>query len=171
MSKLRPNRRTGKEINCLNCGDKFYAAQWELNNGRKYCKSDCQKTGEDLTCRGCNKVFYAPAWDIARGRKYCSHKCSEIGSGAYITSDGYVKVMQKSHPRADKGGFVYEHVLVMERHLGRKVKRGEIVHHINHNRSDNTISNLQLLDSQSTHFSLHQVWKFRKNILQKGLDK
>lgn len=116
--------------------------------------------GRELECRACSKQFYAANWDIARGRKYCSHRCSEIGSGSYITGEGYVKILLKNHPRADKSGFVYEHIVVMERHLGRVIAKGEIVHHTDHDRSNNDITNLELIESQAKHFRIHRVWEY-----------
>lgn len=42
----------------------------------------------------------------------------------------------------------------MEKHLGRKLLRKEIVHHINENRLDNRLKNLQLV-SRSEHNKIH----------------
>ena len=114
--------------------------------------------GKDIDCKACGKQFYVAPWEIKANRKCCSRKCSSIGSGSYITAEGYVKVLNRSHPRADKSGFVYEHITVMEKHLNRSVKRGEIVHHKNHDRADNRVTNLELIENQSKHFSMHKVW-------------
>lgn len=42
----------------------------------------------------------------------------------------------------------------MEKHLGRRLQKGEIVHHINEDKVDNRLENLQLL-TISEHMSLH----------------
>lgn len=64
---------------------------------------------------------------------------------------GYVHVHVPTHPHADASGYVYEHRKVMEQSIGRILERGERVHHINRDRSDNRIENLVLFASQSAH--------------------
>jgi hypothetical protein len=48
------------------------------------------------------------------------------------------------HPRAVTGSYVFEHILVMERLLGRYLLPDESVHHLNGVRDDNRPENLEL---------------------------
>lgn len=43
------------------------------------------------------------------------------------------------------GKYQYEHRLVMEKKLGRKLRKGEQVHHLNENPADNRPSNLEVV--------------------------
>jgi hypothetical protein len=49
------------------------------------------------------------------------------------------------HPRAPgNNGYVFEHILVMEQHLGRYLYPDETIHHLNGVRDDNRLRNLEL---------------------------
>jgi hypothetical protein len=68
--------------------------------------------------------------------------------------DGYIFRLVHHHPYANQHGYVAEHRLVMEAIIGRYLAPDEIVHHKNHDPSDNHPENLSL-ESRSSHAALH----------------
>lgn len=79
-----------------------------------------------------------------------------FSGGRFKQAQGYVMVHCPGHPRADRNGHVLEHILVAEMKMKRHIAVGEIVHHINGKRDDNTQDNLMVLSSISEHMKLHR---------------
>lgn len=71
-----------------------------------------------------------------------------------VNNNGYVYVRIPEHPRATSTGYVYEHQLVAENKLGRMLNPDEVVHHLDHNRKNNSPENL-LVMTNSEHARLH----------------
>ncbi len=72
-----------------------------------------------------------------------------------VRSDGYALVVIPSYPLCKPKGYVFEHRIVIAIHLGRTLESHEVVHHINGNRSDNRLINLELMEN-GQHVSFHQ---------------
>lgn len=72
--------------------------------------------------------------------------------GRYVSKYGYVLIdplpEDKAHLPPRHARYVQEHRLVMARSLGRPLRRSESVHHINGDRADNRLENLQLRQGQ-----------------------
>ena len=80
-----------------------------------------------------------------RGYDLLAHRT--IGNKT-IHTNGYVLVHVGRKQRR------YEHVLVAEKAIGRKLRRGEVVHHINCVKTDNRPENL-LVCTHAYHLALH----------------
>jgi len=116
------------------------------------------------TCEHCDASFTVRSKEINGPSKqgvyrFCSRSCAlaarrEHLGGRTITARGYARVFRPEHPFAQHNGYVYEHRLVMEEHLGRYLLPDEIVHHINGNPLDNRVENLQVM-SHGEHSAMH----------------
>ena len=72
------------------------------------------------------------------------------GKGFRVTSNGYIEVTKGVN--AGKG----YHRVLMEEFLGRELSSCEVVHHIDRNRKNNNMSNLQLM-TRMEHSSHHAL--------------
>src|SRR3990172_7462682 len=71
--------------------------------------------------------------------------------GRVVDKHGYILIKKNDHPFCNHIGYVREHRLVMEKHLGRYLVSSEVVHHKNGVKNDNRIENLELFESNGKH--------------------
>lgn len=77
--------------------------------------------------------------------------------GRTIASNGYVLIkVGFDHHLADVRGYAYEHRLVAEEKIGRRLKKGELVHHIDHDKQNNKPENLEIVASIAEHRFQHR---------------
>lgn len=98
-----------------------------------------------------------------RPHKYCSRKCFNefliksptsnpcFKGGRYLDLMGYVVLRTVENGKIVR---IREHRFVMQKYLGRKLSRSEVVHHKNHIKNDNRLENLEVI-SQAQHARIH----------------
>lgn len=82
--------------------------------------------------------------------------------GRCTHSGGYIAILSKNHPNCDAKGYMLKHRLVMEKKIGRFLKKHEIVHHISGIKDDNRIENLMLCFSKKDHISKHHPYNTKE---------
>lgn len=86
--------------------------------------------------------------------------------GRTTSSHGYVLIrVGTEHHLADVRGYAYEHRVVAERKIGRRLRRKEQVHHINGDRQDNGPENLEVMASIAHHRVRHRTGQGRRRRL------
>ncbi len=83
-------------------------------------------------------------------------KSTRWKGGRRLDGQGYVMLCRPDHPRANPGGYVREHIVMVEAAIGKRLRDGAQVHHVNGDRADNSRGNLVACHDQPYHQLLHQ---------------
>ena len=113
-----PSRREEKKY-CLNCNKELLLKRYENCNG---------KYNEKFCSRKCLSQFW-------RGENHPAFK-----GGRFIDNFGYVHILVEG-----AGKYILEHRFLMENKIGRRLTNQEHVHHIDGDKSNNSLNNLMLL--------------------------
>ena len=103
---------------------------------------------------------------IAHKGKHIGGKNNNWKGGRNKDVCGYIRVCLTPSspfismtPKTDN--IIFEHRLVVAKHLGRCLESWEMVHHINSKKDDNHLENLILVIEQKYHLSLHESRKIK----------
>lgn len=182
---LMSNQTSSITIECSDCEKEFTVIKSKKDE-RKYCSRTCyyraRKKGvyppywqgkkrdpetvekQSKTMKRRYETGELSVW--CEGKKLSEEhrkKLSEAKRDVYV---GKKHPNWKGGKRKDERGYIrvwieprkwkYEHKIVMEKHLGRKLKKHEVVHHINKDTSDNRIENLMLFPNNTAHIKYHR---------------
>lgn len=141
-NRRRLDQRLGVEKVCETCGESyrpFYAEQ-------RFCTARCrglwQRIDKRRRCEHCGAefIYRKPT------QRFCSRQCHyDSHIGQVVNAGGYLRVfVPRGTPGADSSGRMLEHRWVMQQAIGRPLEAHETVHHMNGDKLDNRIENLQL---------------------------
>jgi hypothetical protein len=123
----------------MDCTKKLWSEHWKGGKNPNYRGG---KTIKINHCEICNKP-------IDRRAMRCVN-CRGVGKKS-ISNQGYVLVRSKAHPNRNHNNDVVEHIMIMSDHLKRPIVKGEIIHHVDFVKNNNTVENLYLYPNISEH--------------------
>lgn len=140
---------------------------WKAYLRKRFCSRKCVglwyvgqnssqwKPREIVACLQCGSAIAFPAdrSPANRASKYCSAECrrrSRYPNAGYLPWGGYVILGYDRNSLP-----IFEHIAKAECALRRGMRKGEVVHHVNGDRSDNSPGNL-LICTRSYHTWIHQ---------------
>jgi len=148
------------KVNCKICDKSFYVKPSHLKSGcGKYCSLTCkhlgQRKGKYVLCHSCGKeVWKMPKALIHSQSKtyFCTKSCQTLWRNK--------KYSGPKHPNWKGGEFIYPRIMAkfkipaICKHCGMEDKRVLVIHHLDHNRKNNDITNLIWL-CRNCHYLIH----------------
>lgn len=156
IDTLKPCSEKRIQLRCDECGTitvTTYANYRNVqkqrgNSGITFCRLCALRKSAKKRCGSVpwNKGKAGPSGPAAA----CWH------GGEHIDHYGYKVCYVPNSSGVGRGHYEKEHVLAMERFLGRNLERGEVVHHIDGDKLNNGLENLYLMENGG-HTRTHQT--------------
>ena len=152
--------KKGENRKCLQCNKIFYIEPYRIKKEEGFfCSSKCFIKSGRLKNKGKTRFKKGNSgyWKNKNRSKKTKQKISKFFKGRFKGEKssswkggrcrhmkGYIYIYQPNHPFSTKGGYIFEHRLIVEKHLGRYLKSTEYIHHKNGIKNDNRLKNLYL---------------------------
>lgn len=160
-------------IECAHCGKIFSLHESRLKE-HNYCDKICRGAAKRITkpCAACGKPVTRLKCAMVK-ELCCDRTCASVYLSRKMTAmneelnpdrmtvETRTKI-REAHLDSGEGVFyektfgVHTHRTVAEMMLGRQLKPGEVVHHINEDIRDNRPENLMVFPSQAEHAKWHK---------------
>ncbi len=140
-----------------------YQAWVKENTGKHHCGCGCGEIVKPTHKRFQNRpTIWFINYHQNRGENHPRYNDGRIIAKGYVWFHfpGY-------HPRKTPRNYVKRCWLVMEKKIGRYLKDGEVVHHINHSKLDDRPNNLTIV-TREEHGKIHNTgsgnWSYRRDV-------
>lgn len=170
------------KIICSYCGKEFSKKPSAIKN-ENYCCKECRHKAKYvvLICENCGKSFERSLAEGIHKHNFCSRECAKpylskkfteydkTNNPVSMTPSKRAKLRIWHLGRGDGKTYTktygrHTHRIVAEQILGRPLKQGEVVHHMDGNKRNNDPKNLMVFASQAEHAKWHrQHDKFLKH--------
>ena len=117
---------------CPSCNNNFTPSSRHVN-----CPT-CRRLKRKKKCPKCGKLILFESNVCLKCHNGSGENNPNWKGGKTVHRGGYLAILVARHK------YKFEHILVMEKHLKRKLFKNENVHHLNGVRDDNRIENLEL---------------------------
>lgn len=134
------NRWTAKEVEILRENYNKVSNEKLLNLFPTRSYLSIYKKARNLGIAKDKKISFINR-SLARKRE----KSSSWKGGRKLTTKGYVQILKPENHRADKNGYVLEHIYIFEKETGIEVPQSCVIHHLDGNKQNNDISNLCMM--------------------------
>lgn len=165
---LYTSMKNREEFICTVCGNKFEVIPSRLGRSNKFCSPECYHASMQIKdkrkCSYCGAEFVTFPKD---SKIYCDTACALKGRiGKYQGNNNSCWKEEVTHYRktrcpsvfndmANSAGAISLHRLVVAKSIGRSLYPEEVVHHVDGNKQNNAVTNLELFSTTSDHTSYH----------------
>ena len=149
LSDTEGRKRKHWTLKCDSCNKIFYRPQRLVRSQKHYCSAKCksftERTSRVVACSYCGAEFYRRPSKIQE-LNFCSRICKD--SAQRISSGERFSSLRPEH--YDQGTYNYREIAYRNNdsvcnRCGFSNKLALVVHHVDRNRSNNTINNLEIL--------------------------
>lgn len=145
---------------CDNCGHEQWVNYWNIHRKDIHICRSC-------SCKNTVKTRKNNPWN--KGVKQ-EPRC--VGN-TYVNNNGYIEVWVGKHTdERSSGGYQKEHRVLIELDIGRRLLEGEVVHHVDGDKTNNSKENLLLCSGNFEHRKVHaQLERLSFELVKQGLIK